>query len=92
MLQLLMLRPRVAILDEIDSGLDVDALKAVARGIAHARERDPQMSVVVITHYQRILQHLSVDAVHVMHNGQLTVSGDAQLARTIDAQGYDGYR
>lgn len=88
-LQLMLLQPKLAVLDEIDSGLDVDALKAIAAGIAIAREYNPQLMCIIITHYQRILHHIIPDVVHVMHQGTLVKSGSAQLAHYIDTQGYD---
>lgn len=90
MLQLLVLKPKIAILDEIDSGLDVDALKAVAAGIAHARKSNSALSILLITHYQRILQYIKPDYVHVLMNGKLIQSGDHKLAELIETQGYDG--
>lgn len=88
-LQLMILQPKLAILDEIDSGLDVDALKAIAAGIQLAQEQNPQLMCLVITHYQRILSYVIPDVVHVMYKGSLIKSGTAQLAHYIDAQGYD---
>lgn len=88
LLQMLLLKPRIIVLDEIDSGLDVDALQAVVRGISMARQTEPSPAVIIITHYQRILQYLTVDWVHVMHNGALIQSGTADLARYIDTTGY----
>lgn len=89
LLQLLVLQPKCAILDEIDSGLDVDALKMVADGIKHARAQNPEMSILLITHYQRILKHVIPDMVHVLQNGTITNSGDALLADEIDRNGYN---
>jgi Fe-S cluster assembly ATP-binding protein len=88
-LQLMILQPKIAILDEIDSGLDVDALKAIAAGIAIARKHNPHLMCILITHYQRILNYIVPDVVHVMHKGTLIKSGSAQLAHYIDTQGYD---
>lgn len=92
LLQMLMLNPKVAILDEIDSGLDIDALKIVADGIAYARKQNPTMSILIITHYQRILQYITPDFVHVLCDGKLVASGDATLAQQLEFKGYDGYR
>jgi Fe-S cluster assembly ATP-binding protein len=92
LLQLLMLKPKLAILDEIDSGLDVDALKVVAHGLAIARKESPNLSILLITHYQRILNYIEPDFVHVMQDGYLIKSGDASLAQAIDQEGYDGIR
>lgn len=90
LLQLLMLKPKLAILDEIDSGLDVDALKMVAKGLQIAREQNPDLSILLITHYQRILDYVVPDYVHIMQDGNIIQSGDASLAHIIDKQGYDG--
>jgi Fe-S cluster assembly ATP-binding protein len=86
-LQLAMLRPKLAILDETDSGLDVDALRTVAEGVT--RLAGPDMGVLVITHYPRILEYLKPDAVHVMHEGRIALSGDADLAQRIERDGYE---
>jgi len=85
-LQLAMLRPKLAILDETDSGLDVDALRTVAEGVT--RLAGPDMGVLVITHYPRILEYLRPDAVHVMHGGRIALSGGADLAQRIERDGY----
>jgi Fe-S cluster assembly ATP-binding protein len=92
LLQLLLLRPRVAILDEIDSGLDIDSLKIVADGIALARTENPLLSIVLITHYQRILDYIVPDYVHVLCDGRLVTSGDARMALDVEARGYDAFR
>jgi Fe-S cluster assembly ATP-binding protein len=86
-LQMAMLRPRLAILDETDSGLDVDALRTVANGVT--RLAGPDMSVLVITHYPRILQYLRPDVVHVLHQGRIVTSGGADLASRIEKDGYE---
>jgi Fe-S cluster assembly ATP-binding protein len=86
-LQLGMLRPDLAILDETDSGLDVDALRTVAEGVNALRT--PELGVLIITHYQRILNYITPDFVHVLVNGRIVRSGDAALARTIENEGYD---
>lgn len=88
-LQLLLLKPKVAILDEIDSGLDVDALKVIANALQIARNEHPSMTILLITHYQRLLDHISVDHVHLLMNGRLIKSGDYTLACQIEQQGYD---
>lgn len=85
-LQLMMLSPKYAILDETDSGLDVDALKAVTEGINVVRESG--MGIIVITHYTRILQYLNPDRVHVMSEGKIVASGTAELAHRIEKEGY----
>ncbi|MFN2581367.1 MAG: Fe-S cluster assembly ATPase SufC [Candidatus Dormibacteria bacterium] len=86
-LQLAMLRPRLAILDETDSGLDVDALRTVAEGVM--RLVGPDMGVLVITHYPRILEYLRPDVVHVLHQGRVVTSGGADLAQRIGREGYE---
>ncbi len=84
--QMAVLQPRLAILDETDSGLDIDALKLVAEGIN--RLRDGQRSFLVITHYQRLLDYLSPDHVHVLSDGQIVESGGPELAHRLEEQGY----
>jgi len=86
--QMAVLQPKLAILDETDSGLDIDALKLVAEGIH--RLRDGKRSFVVITHYQRLLDYLSPDKVHVLSAGKIVESGGPELAKRLEAQGY-GY-
>lgn len=92
LLQLLVLQPKVAILDEIDSGLDIDSLKVVAAGIELARKENPDMSIVLITHYQRILNYIIPDYVHVLCDGRIVSSGDANVARDLEEKGYDGFK
>jgi Fe-S cluster assembly ATP-binding protein len=89
-LQLLMLEPRLAILDETDSGLDIDALQVVARGVNEMRA--PDFSAVLITHYQRILRYIEPDRVHVMLDGRLVTSGGKKLAEALEEKGYDWVR
>lgn len=89
-LQMLMLKPRFAVMDETDSGLDIDALKVVAKGVNHLRGAD--FGALIITHYQRILQHVTPDYVHVMYQGRVVTSGDEQLAHTLEEHGYDWVR
>jgi Fe-S cluster assembly ATP-binding protein len=89
-LQMLLFEPTLALLDETDSGLDIDALKIVADGVN--RLRDPQRSIVLVTHYQRLLDYIEPDRVHVLMNGRIVKSGDAELARTLEARGYDWLR
>ncbi len=86
-LQLGMLQPDLAILDETDSGLDVDALRTVAEGVNALRR--PELGILIITHYQRILNYIAPDFVHVLVNGRIVRSGDAELARRIENEGYD---
>lgn len=85
--QLAMLEPKLAILDETDSGLDIDALKIVANGVN--RLRNPDRSFLVITHYQRLLNYLTPDFVHVMYDGKIVLSGGKELAFELEAKGYD---
>jgi Fe-S cluster assembly ATP-binding protein len=85
-LQLTMLEPDFAILDETDSGLDIDALRAVAQGIE--RFRSPARSLLVITHYPRLLDHVRPDVVHVLRDGRIVRSGGPELARELELEGY----
>ncbi len=87
MLQMLLLQPTLAVLDETDSGLDIDALRVVADGIN--RLRAPDRGIVLITHYQRILRYVTPDVVHVMIDGRIVRSGDAALALELEERGYD---
>jgi Fe-S cluster assembly ATP-binding protein len=86
-LQMLVLQPRLAILDESDSGLDIDALKVVASGINSLRA--PGRAILLVTHYQRLLDHVVPDAVHVLSAGRIVKSGGAELARELEQRGYD---
>jgi Fe-S cluster assembly ATP-binding protein len=86
-LQMLMLEPRFALLDETDSGLDIDALKIVSRGINQAA--GPQAGVLLVTHYQRILNYIQPDYVHVFMGGRVVSSGGPELARELEERGYD---
>lgn len=87
-LQLLMLEPKFALLDEIDSGLDIDALKVVSKGVNDMRQKD--FGAMIITHYQRLLNYITPDLVHVMMDGRIVLSGDAQLAQRLEKEGYSG--
>jgi len=89
-LQMLLLKPRVALLDEIDSGLDIDALKVVAKGINQGR--DEGLGVVLITHYQRILDYVTPDVVHVFKGGRIARTGGPKLALELEAKGYEGLK
>ena len=89
-LQMVMLEPRLVILDETDSGLDIDALKAVAKGINAMRS--PDRAIVVITHYQRLLDYVEPDFVHVLSEGRIVRSGDKTLAQQLEDKGYDWVR
>lgn len=91
MLQLYLLQPKIAIIDEIDSGLDVDALRVVAQVLQACRDRDPEFTIILVTHYRRILEYLKPDFVHVVANGELVASGDAALSHKIDQAGYGLY-
>jgi Fe-S cluster assembly ATP-binding protein len=86
-LQMGILKPSLAIMDETDSGLDVDALRTVSEGINALR--NPEMSVLLITHYQRMLNYITPDFVHVLYKGRIVLSGGAELARQIEENGYD---
>ena len=86
-LQMLVLEPRLAVLDETDSGLDIDALKIVGRGINTLRS--PDRAVVLVTHYQRLLDHVVPDQVHVLARGRIVRSGDRELALELERRGYD---
>jgi Fe-S cluster assembly ATP-binding protein len=86
-LQMMMLEPKLVILDEIDSGLDIDALKIVAAGVNAMRS--PERSFLVITHYQRLLNYVKPDYVHVMMQGRIVKSGGPELAERLEAEGYD---
>lgn len=85
--QMAMLEPKLAILDETDSGLDIDALRIVANGVNKLRSKDN--AVVMITHYQRLLNYIQPDFVHVLWNGKIVRSGDASLAHELEEKGYD---
>lgn len=85
--QMAMLEPKLAILDETDSGLDIDALRIVANGVNKLKSKDN--AVIVITHYQRLLEHIVPDYVHVLHQGRIVKSGDKTLAHELEDRGYD---
>ncbi len=86
-LQMLILEPKLAILDETDSGLDIDALKVVSTGVNSVR--DPKRAVVLVTHYQRLLDYVIPDYVHVLSGGRVVKSGDKSLAQELERRGYD---
>lgn len=86
-LQMAVLEPKLAVLDETDSGLDIDALKIVANGVNTLRSKEN--AVVVVTHYQRLLDYIVPDYVHVLYNGRIVKSGDKSLAKELEKQGYD---
>ncbi len=91
-LQMALLEPRLAVLDETDSGLDIDALRVVGRGVRTVREARPELGVLVVTHYQRILEDLVPDRVHLMVDGRVAEHGGPELARRIEDAGYDEWR
>lgn len=86
-LQMTMLKPAIAILDEIDSGLDIDALKVVAKGVSEMRS--PEFGCLIITHYQRLLNYIEPDFIHIMMGGKIVMSGGKELAHRLEAEGYD---
>jgi len=86
-LQMLVLEPKLAILDETDSGLDIDALKVVSQGVNSLR--DPKRAVILVTHYQRLLDYVIPDQVHVLSGGRIVKSGDKSLAQELERRGYD---
>ncbi len=87
--QMMMLEPRFIIMDETDSGLDVDALRVVADGVN--KLRSPDRGMLIITHYQRLLDYIVPDRVHVLSGGKIAASGDADFAKKLEAEGYDAY-
>ena len=89
-LQMAMLEPSLSILDETDSGLDIDALRAVAEGVN--AQRDPERAIVLVTHYQRLLDYVEPDRVHVLSEGRIVRSGDKSLAVELEEKGYDWVR
>jgi Fe-S cluster assembly ATP-binding protein len=91
-LQMALLEPDLAILDETDSGLDIDALKIVAHGVQEVRADRPELGVLAITHYQRLLDHLQPDHVHILIDGAIVASGGLELVERLEADGYEGWR
>ncbi len=91
-LQMAILEPEIAILDETDSGLDIDALRVVANGVNEVRADRPDLGVLVITHYQRLLDHLTPDVVHILVDGRIVTSGGPELAQQLEREGFDAYR
>ncbi len=91
-LQMAVLEPEFAVLDETDSGLDIDALQMVAKGVGEVRADRPRLGVLCITHYQRILDYLKPDVVHVLMDGRVVQSGGPELAQRLEAEGYDAWR
>src|SRR5437868_2627233 len=91
-LQMAILEPDFAVLDETDSGLDIDALKVVARGVQEVRTDRSELGVLLITHYQRILSYLQPDKVHVLIDGRIVDSGGPELAERLEQEGYEAWR
>ncbi|HET6875697.1 MAG TPA: Fe-S cluster assembly ATPase SufC [Acidimicrobiales bacterium] len=91
-LQMALLEPEMAILDETDSGLDIDALGVVAKGVQAVRQTRPDLGVLVVTHYHRILDQLAPDAVHMLVDGRIVDSGGPELAGRIEQEGYEAWR
>ena len=91
-LQMAMLKPQLAVLDETDSGLDIDALRVVSEGVNALHDTDPSMGVLVITHYQRLLNYIKPQFVHVLMDGQMVESGGPELALHLEERGYDWLR
>jgi Fe-S cluster assembly ATP-binding protein len=91
-LQMAVLKPKLVLMDETDSGLDIDALKVVASGVNTLRQEDPDMAIVLITHYQRILDYITPDVVHVMVDGRIVRSGGPEVALWLEEEGYASWR
>ena len=91
-LQMAVLRPTLALMDETDSGLDIDALKIVANGVNKLREENPDMTILLITHYQRLLNYITPDVVHVMVEGRIVRSGGPEVALELEDQGYSDWK
>ena len=91
-MQMAILEPELAILDETDSGLDIDALRIVAKGIREVKADRPSLGIVLITHYQRLLNELRPDRVHILIDGRIVASGGMELAEKLEADGYESFR
>ena len=91
-LQMAMLEPALAVMDETDSGLDIDALKVVAAGVNQLKQEQPEMAVLLITHYQRLLNYIRPDVVHVMAGGRIVETGGPALAERLEERGYEMWR
>jgi Fe-S cluster assembly ATP-binding protein len=91
-LQMALLEPAIAFLDETDSGLDIDALRIVARGVRTVRDENPLMGVVVVTHYVKLLEEIEPDQVHILVDGRIVHTANAELAQRIELDGYDAWR
>ncbi|MBI30477.1 MAG: Fe-S cluster assembly ATPase SufC [Actinobacteria bacterium] len=91
-LQMAILEPEVAILDETDSGLDIDALGVVADGVAKVREKNSDLGVLTITHYQRLLEYLNPDLVHIIMDGRIVATGGNEIVEKLESSGYDSFK
>jgi Fe-S cluster assembly ATP-binding protein len=91
-LQMAILEPEMAILDETDSGLDIDALKVVARGVEEVRKDRSELGILTITHYQRLLDYLKPDRVHILVDGRIADSGGPELGERLEREGYEAWR
>ena len=91
-LQMAILEPEIAVLDETDSGLDIDALKVVANGVGEVRKDRPDLGVLAITHYQRLLDHLQPDVIHILMDGRIVQTGGLELAEVLEREGYEAFR
>ena len=91
-MQMALLEPDFAVLDETDSGLDIDALRIVAQGIREVRKERPKMGIVLITHYQRLLDELQPDFVHILIDGRIVKSGGMEIAEELEKSGYESYK
>ena len=91
-MQMALLEPEIAILDETDSGLDIDALRIVAKGIREVRVDRPKLGILLITHYQRLLDELHPDFVHIMVDGKIVKSGGMEVAEELERNGYEAYK
>ena len=91
-LQMAILQPRLSILDETDSGLDIDALGVVADGVAKVREKNSDLGVLTITHYQRLLEYLNPDLVHVIMDGRIVATGGNEIVEKLESSGYESFR
>ena len=91
-LQMAVLQPTLAIMDETDSGLDIDALQIVSKGVNTLQQQNPEMTILMITHYQRLLDYIKPDLVHVMVDGKIVRTGGPELALELEKQGYADWK
>ena len=91
LLQMMLLKPQICLLDEIDSGVDIDGLLLIAQGLQKYKEQHPECAMVIVTHYRRILHYLQPDVVHVMMHGAIVATGGADIIETIEQGGYEQY-